>query len=146
MTIIVALMGACVGLAGYTFYYAHGTSYLSNDPRACANCHVMQEQLDGWQKSSHHAVATCNDCHVPHDFFGKYLSKMANGYHHSKAFTLQDYHDPIFIKERNARILEDNCIQCHATLVQDIVGHGTDRGRPDCVRCHGDVGHGIARK
>ena len=34
-----------VGLGLYTFVYAKGYSYLSNDPQGCANCHVMQELL-----------------------------------------------------------------------------------------------------
>jgi cytochrome c nitrite reductase small subunit len=45
----------------------HGTSYLSSDPAVCINCHIMQEQYDGWLHGSHHAVAVCNDCHLPHD-------------------------------------------------------------------------------
>jgi nitrate/TMAO reductase-like tetraheme cytochrome c subunit len=38
---VAALLGMAVGLAGYTFVYAKGGSYLSNNPSACANCHVM---------------------------------------------------------------------------------------------------------
>jgi cytochrome c nitrite reductase small subunit len=33
------LIGAAVGLDGYTFLYAKGYSYLTDNPRACANCH-----------------------------------------------------------------------------------------------------------
>jgi cytochrome c nitrite reductase small subunit len=139
-------VGVWLGLAGYTFYYAHGASYLSNDPKACVNCHIMRDQFEGWQKSSHHAVATCNDCHVPHDLVGKYFSKAANGYHHSKAFTLQDFHEPIRIKPGNFRILQDNCLRCHEGLVADMVPHrGVMQDALDCVRCHNDTGHGVAR-
>lgn len=67
MAVLGALLGAFVGTVGYTAHYAKATSYLSNDPKACINCHVMNEQYDGWSSSSHHARATCNDCHVPHD-------------------------------------------------------------------------------
>ena len=31
------LLGSLVGIGGYTFSYAKGYSYLTNDPRACAN-------------------------------------------------------------------------------------------------------------
>ena len=58
-----ALLGAAVGIGGYTFVYARGYSYLIDDPQACMNCHVMREQFDGWLKSSHRSVATCNSCH-----------------------------------------------------------------------------------
>lgn len=138
--------GLVLGSTGYTFYYARGASYLSNDPRACANCHVMQTHFDGWQKASHHAVATCNDCHAPHDLVGKYLTKMENGYHHSKAFTLQDFPDVIRIREKNARILRASCLHCHAALVDELAPHGGTSAEPmDCVHCHADVGHGPRR-
>jgi cytochrome c nitrite reductase small subunit len=54
-----ALMGIAIGIAGFTFGYARGASYLSNDPQACANCHVMQQQFDGWLRASHRTAATC---------------------------------------------------------------------------------------
>ncbi len=111
--LVCALVGGVLGLGGYTFWYARGASYFSNNPQACVNCHIMREHYDSWQKSSHHAVAGCNDCHVPHDFVGKYLSKAENGFWHSKGFTLQDFPEPIRIKPRYARILQQNCIACH---------------------------------
>jgi cytochrome c nitrite reductase small subunit len=39
-----ALAGLFLGLGAYTFLYAKGYSYLTNNPAACANCHVMQGQ------------------------------------------------------------------------------------------------------
>ncbi len=134
-----ALTGVAAGVGGYTFIYAKGASYLTNDPRACANCHVMQEQYDGWQHSSHRNVATCNDCHTPHDFFGKYLTKASNGYHHSLAFTTGNFHEPIQIKEHNAAITEAACRSCHADIVQAIDHAPGDE--TSCIRCHRSVGH-----
>ena len=81
------LLGVAVGLGGYTFIYAKGYSYLTNNPAACANCHVMQQQYDAWMKSSHHSAATCNDCHTPHNIIGKYAVKANNGFWHSFYFT-----------------------------------------------------------
>lgn len=139
-------LGLALGLGLYTFSYAEGLSYLSNDPTACNNCHIMNEQFDGWVKGPHHAVATCNDCHVPADFVGKYISKATNGYHHSKGFTLQDFHEPIMIKAHNAQILQDNCLRCHGDFVHDIVaGSTTDADAVRCVHCHRSVGHGPTR-
>lgn len=134
----------CAGAGAYTFMYANGLSYISNDPIVCANCHVMQQYYDGWIKSTHHAVAVCNDCHTPHDFFGKYMTKGENGFHHSKAFTLQNFNDTMLIRSKNARIVEDNCLRCHADMVGGILGAaGEGHGGPDCVKCHRGVGHGI---
>jgi cytochrome c nitrite reductase small subunit len=145
-------LGVLSGSSAYTFVSAHGASYLSNDPEVCVNCHVMRDQYDSWQRSPHHAVAACNDCHLPHDnVVHKFFIKASNGYHHSKAFTLGDYPDPIRIKAGNAQVLEANCIRCHGELTDEITAHGTlgvptDPGRKadlyGCVRCHPEVGHG----
>ena len=136
-------LGVLLGLGGYTFYYAEGLSYFSNDPKACVNCHIMRDVYDGWQKASHHAVATCNDCHTPHEFVFKYLTKAENGFWHSKGFTLQDFHEPIRIRPKNSRVLEASCVNCHSDLVGDILGAGHDvPGQTGCVRCHAAVGHG----
>ena len=137
------LAGISMGIGAYTFQYARGFSYLSNNPETCVNCHIMNEQYEGWRKSSHHAVAVCNDCHVPHDLVGKYVAKASNGYHHSKAFTFQDFHEPIQIKPGNSRILQENCLRCHGALVSEIVHGSTDAaGAINCVHCHRSVGHG----
>lgn len=143
---LVLVTGVCLGLGGYTFYYAKGASYLSNDPRACVNCHVMRDQYDGWQKASHHAAATCNDCHVPHSFIPKYLTKGENGFEHSKAFTLQDFHEPIMIRPKSARIVQKNCLRCHGALVNDMLAKDRTPAEPfNCARCHDRVGHGPTR-
>ncbi len=136
-------LGIFFGLAGYTFYHAQGASYLSNDPAACVNCHIMRDQYDSWLKGSHQHVATCNDCHVPHDFFRKYISKAENGFWHSKGFTLQDFHEPIQIKPHNRAVVQENCVGCHEGLVTLIATHpGNDHKMLDCMHCHTGVGHG----
>jgi cytochrome c nitrite reductase small subunit len=141
--LLAAAVGVLLGLGLFTFLHAEGFSYLSTDPAACANCHIMQTQYESWQKSSHHAVAGCVDCHLPHDFIGKYVAKAENGWHHSKGFTLQDFHEPIMIKSKNATILQRNCLACHGEIAHGLV-EGVN-GEPDevrCVHCHVDVGHG----
>lgn len=142
----VAGVGVLAGAGLFTFQDARGLSYLSDDPAACANCHVMREVLDGWQKGPHHAVAVCNDCHTPHDFAGKYYVKARNGWHHSKAFTLQNFHEPIRITEANALVLQNNCVRCHAEVVAGIGAQANDPSDDvSCVRCHRSVGHGPSR-
>jgi cytochrome c nitrite reductase small subunit len=141
--VLSALLGVLIGAGGYTFHSAHGLSYLSSDPRACVNCHIMREQFDGWQKASHHAHATCNDCHTPHNFVGKYYTKAENGFWHSKGFTLQDFHEPIMIRPKNRVVLDNACLHCHQQFVNEVVSHGpASETTFDCVRCHSQVGHG----
>jgi len=132
-----------VGIGAYTFNYGEGLSYFSTNPEACMNCHIMRAQFDSWQKASHHTAATCVDCHLPHDFIGKYIAKAENGYNHSKAFTLQNFHEPIVITPKNSKILQANCVQCHLSMVADIAGKSHYSGKePQCVHCHSTVGHG----
>lgn len=140
---LLSSIGVFIGLSAYTFYYAQGASYLSNDPKACVNCHIMREQYDGWQKASHHAVATCNDCHIPHELIPKYITKLKNGFSHSRGFTFQDFEEPIRIKPENRAVLQKNCLYCHGEFVSQIATHpGNDRKMLDCVHCHKSVGHG----
>lgn len=139
-----ALFGIMLGVGSFTFHYGEGWSYFSTDPTACVNCHIMQPHYDTWLKSSHHAAATCVDCHLPHEFIPKYISKADNGFNHSWAFTFQDFHEPIEIKPRNSRILENNCRRCHEALVGQMLAHHEPLNRDDtieCVRCHAGVGH-----
>lgn len=142
---ILLFLGTAGGLLGgvgcYTFLYAKGISYLGDAPETCANCHVMQEYLDAWIKSSHKHVAVCNDCHTPHNFFGKYLVKATNGFHHSLAFTTGWFPDNIQIRASNQRVTEGACRHCHGDIVTqiDCFGHGPQA--LDCLRCHDIVGH-----
>lgn len=133
-------IGAASGLGGFTFIYAEGASYLTDDPAACANCHVMREQYDAWTRSSHRAVAVCNDCHTPAGFLAKYVAKTSNGYHHSLAFTTGEFPEPIRIKERNREVTEASCRRCHGAVVDQIDVHGGSESI-SCVRCHSSVGH-----
>ena len=87
---------------------------------------VPQQRPEGLRQLPHHAgrydagrspattpFATCNDCHTPHDFVGKYATKGRNGFWHSNGFTLQDFHEPIRIADRSANVLQANCLDCH---------------------------------
>ena len=135
-------LGLLFGMAGYIFVYAKGYSYLVNDPKACANCHIMQDYYDSWVRSSHHQAATCNDCHVPHHPLLKYVAKAKNGYNHSRAFTMQDFKEPIRITKPNLVDLQHNCIECHATITSEIAAHkDVEEGQARCTACHRSSGH-----
>ena len=155
-------IGIALGLGAFTFVYAKGYSYLGTDPAACANCHVMNEHYSAWQKSSHRTVATCNDCHTPHNIVGKYVTKAENGFWHSFYFTTGNYPDPLRITPRNRKVTEGACRYCHEEMVAAIEpgAHDLPRdsaGRPipvtvssahadeeaSCIRCHKYVGHWV---
>ena len=138
--LIIIIVGILLGMLIYLFKYANGASYLSSDPNACINCHIMEPQFDSWKKSSHHSSASCVDCHLPHETIKKWIAKAENGFLHSKAFTLQNFHEPIMIKDKNKNILQKNCIQCHDSMTDDITNNHYPI-KNDCLHCHSSVGH-----
>jgi len=135
------LMGVGAGIGGFTFFYAKGSAYLTNDPAACNQCHVMNAQYSGWLQSSHRSVAACNDCHTPAGHLAKYATKAMNGFRHSYAFTTGDFHEPIQINQRNRQITEGACRKCHHEIVQMIDATHRPGHELACMRCHASVGH-----
>lgn len=134
-------LGVMLGVGFYTFGYAKGASYLTNDPQACANCHVMNEQYEGWLKSSHRNVAVCNDCHTPPGLVPKYFTKALNGFNHSLAFTTGYFPDNIRITGRNHEVTESSCMKCHEDVTTGINGTRHANAKVSCIQCHLSVGH-----
>ncbi|MBL1243185.1 MAG: cytochrome c nitrite reductase small subunit [Sulfurimonas sp.] len=144
-----------VGFLIYTIIASKALSYLSKDPKACINCHVMNTQYATWQHSSHAREATCVECHLPTDnIVNKYLSKARDGWNHSVAFTLNTYDHAIKISEDGERRVQENCISCHKSIVSEISSNtdkyhnfsdpNVENGRK-CWSCHKDVPHGKVR-
>jgi cytochrome c nitrite reductase small subunit len=141
--VFACLVGVAAGVGGYTFRYARGLSYLSTDPAACVNCHIMQPQYDGWARASHHTAAVCVDCHLPHTLVDKYLVKLENGWRHGKLFTTQKFKEPIRVQEPGLAVLQDNCVRCHEAMAHGLApGHPLMSSAVQCVHCHWDAGHG----
>jgi cytochrome c nitrite reductase small subunit len=142
------LVGSAAGIGAYTFIYAQGGSYLSNNPEACGNCHIMQDHLSAWNRGSHSAVATCNDCHAPHgNVVAKFANKATNGFRHSLGFTTGNFPDPLRITDGNTRVTEAACRHCHekVTVVIEPDAHagGGEEGGMSCISCHARVGHWV---
>ncbi len=140
--------GIGMGLVAYLFYISKAHSYLSDSPKTCMNCHIMAPQYATWQHSSHRENATCNDCHVPHDnFFSTYRFKASDGMRHATIFTLRHEPQVIFIREEGAKVVQQNCIDCHQSLIATVKlttqarqhDAATDRL---CWDCHREVPHG----
>ncbi len=138
-----ASLGLAVGVGAYTFVYARGYSYMTDNAEACVNCHIMEEQYSGWLKSSHRAVAVCNDCHTPPGLVGKYTTKAQNGFWHSYYFTTGWFEDNIRITQRGRAVTERACRNCHQEIVDAIESShpGSDESQTSCLRCHNSVGH-----
>jgi cytochrome c nitrite reductase small subunit len=103
----------------------------------------MQDHYDSFIQSSHHDVATCNDCHLSHHPIGKWITKADNGFFHSLAFTTGDFPDPLRIKPRNRRVTQAACLHCHDDLVHALHVPADAASSVQCVHCHRDVGHAL---
>ena len=124
-------------------------SYLSDDPQACVNCHVMTPVYNSWMHSSHREWAKCNDCHVPHDnVFNKYYFKAKDGLYHASVFLSRGEPEVIRMKEAGVEVVQSNCIRCHEDQVTDarlsvsVENHLENRTERKCWTCHQEVPHG----
>lgn len=140
--------GLLAGLGVYTAYMSRALSYLSDDPSACVNCHIMAPYYQSWNHSSHAKWATCNDCHVPDGFFSGYMFKAQDGLYHAAMFTLKA--EPQVIRPRDAsnEVIMGNCVRCHTQLNTEFVKTGmvayadVKSGRQKaCWDCHREVPH-----
>jgi cytochrome c nitrite reductase small subunit len=146
LILVFCLLGIPAGIGAFTFVYAKGFSYLSTDPRACANCHIMNAQYDAWLKSGHRHVAGCVDCHLPHEGLAKWVAKSEHGFRHSMAFTLQNFKEPIEITPRDRLIVQENCVRCHEAFVHAVFASPGPAGEElRCMHCHAGAGHFGAR-
>ncbi len=143
------LIAVFIGIFAYTMYVSNAVSYLSDDPKTCVNCHVMRAEFATWQHSSHREVATCNDCHVPHDnVVSKYYFKAKDGLRHATMFTFRMEPQVIKMHEAGQHVVLENCKACHQKVNQDVsVLNVTledkmhDNGKL-CWDCHREVPHG----
>ncbi len=138
------LAGLMAGLSLVIFRISAVTSYLSDDPKACINCHIMVPQYAAWERSSHRAVASCNDCHVPHDNLAhKLFYKAKDGTRHGFMFTFNLQPQAIHASKAAIPVIQENCLRCHGGLVRDVF-HSKDSQRL-CWECHRNVPHGDVR-
>lgn len=146
---VIILLGIFVGLGFYVIHISNAASYLSDDPKICVNCHVMYPQYATWERGSHGRVATCNDCHVPHNnVFSKYLFKAQDGLRHATYFTMRWEPQVITIKEAGKKAVQANCVRCHSNLIHPIglraINNNSveDQTGKYCWECHRETPHG----
>lgn len=106
----------------------------------------MAPQFATWNHSSHREVATCNDCHVPHNnIFNHYFFKGKDGLRHATIFTLRKEPQVIFIKEAGIEVVQKNCIRCHTHLFDTkevAVNQKVHQAERLCWECHRETPHG----
>lgn len=146
---VIILLGILVGLGIHLIHISKAASYLSDSPRTCINCHIMNPQFATWERGSHGRVANCNDCHVPHDnFFHTYYFKAQDGIRHASIFTLRREPQVIQIKEAGKKAVQGNCVRCHSNSIHPVALRALnqrsveDQTEKYCWDCHRETPHG----
>ena len=143
---VIIILGAVTGIFLFLLRISNATSYLSDDPRVCINCHIMTPQFATWSHSAHRSITDCNACHVPHDsFIRKYMFKASDGMRHATIFTLRHEPHSIYIREAGRKVVQENCIRCHNSLFSDGPGMPWEalagRRKRQCLDCHRNTPH-----
>jgi cytochrome c nitrite reductase small subunit len=139
---VLAAGGVALGMAIVVARIANATSYLSNSPETCVNCHVMTDAYATWQRGSHGHVAVCNDCHVPHtSTAAQYAFKAKDGMRHSYVYTMRTEPQVLRLSRGAEPVVEANCLRCHGELVAMT---SLARGERHCWDCHTNT-HGRVR-
>jgi cytochrome c nitrite reductase small subunit len=146
---VIITLGVLIGIGLLILRISNAASYLSDNPNACINCHVMTPQFATWQRSSHARVATCNDCHVPQDnLIRTYAFKASDGLRHSFMFTFRLEPEVIRIKDAGRDVVQENCIRCHLKIMDQlslisVTGEMSEHGGGKlCWGCHRETPHG----
>ena len=146
---VMIVLAIFIGLALFILKVSNASSYLSDNPQTCVNCHIMAPQYATWNHSSHREWTHCNDCHVPHNnVVNKYYFKAKDGLRHATVFTMRAEPEVIFIKKEGAAVVHKNCIRCHRQQITDsklaamVDGHSAHTQDRKCWECHREVPHG----
>lgn len=148
---IILSSGLLTGLILFLLYISNFTSYLSDSPEACMNCHVMAPEYATWYHSSHYQTASCNDCHVPQgNLIESYGFKAIDGLKHSFFFTTGFHGQAFKMGKMGEGAVQKNCERCHLNSFSHIntvikeKDHGRNKKRL-CWDCHRQTPHGKVR-
>lgn len=137
------LLGVILGLGVLLLHISRASSYLSDSPQTCINCHVMTDAYMSWEHGSHRRYTHCNDCHVPHTSFPReYAFKARDGLRHAAIFTLRIEPQSIRLSEGAVPVVRENCLRCHEERLAEVSACRYEPGDTECWSCHREVPHG----
>ncbi len=145
----IILAGILFGGGILSLYMLRAHTYLTDDPAACVNCHIMGPYYATWLHGSHARNTTCNDCHVPHEnSLKKWVFKGMDGMRHVSLFVTRGEHQVIQANKESNQVIMNNCIRCHTQLNTEFVSTGridymksqVGEGKA-CWDCHREVSH-----
>jgi cytochrome c nitrite reductase small subunit len=141
--LIYVLVGIVIGIAFLLARVSNFTSYFSDAPSTCINCHVMTDAYASWQRGSHGRVAACTDCHLPHTNLVSNLAfKSKDGLKHSYVFTMRKEPQVLKLSNMARPVIQENCFRCHGEQFTMIrLAKSSERA---CWDCHQNI-HGKVR-
>jgi cytochrome c nitrite reductase small subunit len=146
---IVILWSVFFGMGLFVMKVSNAFSYLSDDPKACINCHIMTAEYSTWMHGSHGRDTKCVDCHIPHEnVVLKYLFKANDGLRHATMFTLRLEPQVIKMHEAGQDVVQRNCKRCHYNQLQNVSALNVNLKNYEhgqgmlCWKCHREVPHG----
>ncbi len=137
-TLITVLSICCAGLAFAAFLLVGPPQLLakSESPDFCASCHVMEEQHTAWSHAGAHRRIRCVDCHLPNgSHLVHYFWKSIDGMKDVVSFNTGMVPERITLSSHGAKVVQSNCIRCHAEAVSQM-----DTTR-QCWGCHRQLRH-----
>ncbi|MTI81928.1 MAG: cytochrome C nitrite reductase [Firmicutes bacterium] len=113
---------------------------LLDGPQFCGSCHFMEPWVDTWYHSAHREVASCNDCHIPHQFVEGAFYKAYTGSRDAMLTISGQIPRNFLITEHGSQVVHENCLYCHNDLMRTVGDPKTDGGRY-CFGCHRNTPH-----
>ena len=121
---IVAVVAMACTVGGYE---------MAESPAFCGSCHSMTQAHASWQVSNHKQI-DCTECHLPNNnLVAKLIAKGQTGMNDVYHETLRDYPATIRVSTSGMRIVQDNCLRCHRSTVENTQ---MAAGGQDCTKCH----------
>jgi len=136
--VITILSTSVTGLAALAFLLVGPPQLLakSESPAFCASCHVMEEQFTAWSHAGAHRRIRCVDCHLPNgNPLVHYVWKSIDGMKDVVSFHSGMVPERITLSSHGAKVVQSNCIRCHAEAVSQM-----DTTR-QCWGCHRQLRH-----
>ncbi|MCX5813635.1 MAG: NapC/NirT family cytochrome c [Proteobacteria bacterium] len=127
------LAGIMIALAAATGYQYAGSSGF------CSLCHSMERVHAQWQISRHKQFA-CIECHMPAgNIVEKVTYKTRAGINDLVHETLRSYPAYITLSSLGRDIVNDNCLRCHFSTIENTMMVGSAQS---CSKCHRNLVHG----
>ena len=131
---LVVLVVVVIGMMAAGAAYAY-----SDSPEFCGSCHSMEQAHSTWQASNHKQLK-CTDCHLPQQNLAiKLITKGTTGMNDTYHEVLRDYPVAMKLSTKGKTIVEDNCLRCHKSTVENT---NMAVGNADCTKCHRGLVHG----